>query len=185
MSSAVIRPAGPVPASDDSLIPFSLASRLTDGGAKGADVASAGCEDWGSTVSGVVGESTFDGAAAGVDLTLEGGVSSADTRNPITAPTGTTVPGFGASAGIRKTPASTASMSCAAFSPSSSKTASPGRMRSPSFYNHRTNVPSSMDQPSLGIVIVKAMFDYSFINSRMAFSIVSACGTTACSSGGL
>ena len=48
-------------------------------------------------------------------------------------------------------------------------------------------VPSSMFQPSRGMVISLAMIDftYSATRSRMAWAIVSGLGTTAASSGGL
>ena len=48
--------------------------------------------------------------------------------------------------------ASRLSISSVAFSPSSRNSASPGRTASPSAFSHSTNVPSSMFQPSRGIV---------------------------------
>src|SRR5260221_2889971 len=84
-------------------------------------------------------------------------------RYPSTAPTFTVLPGFGASGGMRNVPLSVASISWKALSPSSVKSGSPLRTRSPSFLSQPMKVPSSMVQPSRGTVISNGMVFPSFI----------------------
>ena len=62
--------------------------------------------------------------------------------------------------------------------------ARPRVLARPRFLSQSPNVPSSIDQPSRGIVIWMAMA-YSLIRSRTASTIASALTATAASSGGL
>ena len=180
-----MRSAPTVGAAAASDTPNSRASRRTDGEATGVVV---------FAVAGAVAFALADAVALAVAFAGEApvGDSPASSRYPITRPTATTAPAAGASGASWRTPLSTASISWTAFSPSSSNSGSPARMNSPSRRFQPANVPSSIDQPSRGIVTLCAMVwpfqnaaDHSANRSRNACSIAVELGTTAASRGGL
>ena len=111
--------------------------------------------------TGAAGTKTGGGGAAagatGDAAESHVGVSPAAQSLPIVRPTRTVCPSAGASGARCKTPPSTASISCVAFSPSSIKSGSPGFTVSPGCLIQPANTPSSIDQPSRGIVTSAAI----------------------------
>ena len=86
---------------------------------------------------------------------------------------------LGSSGGMRKIPVSRLSISWVALSPSRLKRGSPAATRWPSLLSQPTKVPSSMFQPSRGIVTSLAMtsfFHHSAMRSRIACAMESGVG---------
>ena len=81
-------------------------------------------------------------------------------------------------------PESSDSTSIVTLSLSTENNGSPACTCSPALFSQLPNVPSSIDQPSRGIVIWMAI-GYSLIRSRTASTIASALTATAASSVGL
>ena len=171
-SRSRIRPVTPVPAICPRSRPKSRAARRARGlatwepvvtpvgtgagwvcGAAVATRATAGGAAW----AGVAAEfeaAEFEGAGERPPV---GGSSPGWTNQARTCPTLTVSPGRGPWGGIRRMPASTASMSCADFSPSSTNRGSPRATVAPLGLSHSPKVPSSIDHPRRGTTISIAM----------------------------
>ena len=158
-SRSTIRPVRPLPVRPTQSTPNSLATRRARGLMVGGWLLEAGCwklVDWFAGLPGcwIAGcRIPLNSSAVSFELRsfeLSAISSPGASKYPNSVPTGTSLPGGGASGGMRRMPLSNASISWVALSPSTVKRSSPASTRSPSRFSHSPSRPVSMFQPSRG-----------------------------------